>query len=82
MIGMRMVEAEQFGAGRVGARARPASSPIAHAETAARTFVGDVRQRHRRRHLAVAADQRTAALVRIGFDAVRADRVGDRPAPS
>src|SRR4029079_4210696 len=40
---------------------------IAHTEAASRPLVGDVRQRHGRSHLAVAPDQRPAALVVVAL---------------
>ena len=49
---------------------------IAHAETTARSFVSDVWQGQRVRHDTVAPDQGATAFVRIGFDAVRANRLG------
>ena len=46
-------------------------------EPATRTLVGGVRQRTGRVHGAVAADKRSAALVRVRLTRVRTDRVLD-----
>ena len=50
---------------------------VTDAEAAARPFVGDVRQRQRMSDRAIAANQRTAALIGIGLDTVRADCIDD-----
>ena len=70
MIRMRVIEAEQLGAERRGALLGLAVVLRPHQEPPPRPFLGGVRQRERRRDHAVAAEERAAALVRIGFDAV------------
>src|SRR6185503_3670595 len=48
-----------------------------HQETSARPFFGRVRQGVRRGHNAVTTDECSAAFIRIGFHAMRTDRIRD-----
>ena len=72
-----MIEAEQVGAKVAGP---PFGFEVVlgpDEEPAPRTFLGRIRQPERRDHLAVTAEQRAAALVRVGLDAMPADGVRD-----
>ena len=77
MVGMRMVEAEELGPALRGAPLRGAIVVRADPEPPARPFIGHVRQRERAQDDALAANERAAALVRIGFTAVTFDRRGN-----
>src|SRR5688500_5310342 len=74
MVGMRMIKAEQLGAAFRRTALRGAVVVRADSETPAGTLVGDVRQRKRAVNDAVAADQRAAAFVGVGFAAMIPDR--------
>ena len=76
---MRVIEPEQvepFSGGRalsVAVVGRPDQ------EAAPGAFLGGIGQRHGRAHVAVPAEHRAAAFVRIGLAAVRVDSVDDVP---
>src|SRR4051812_25937597 len=72
-----MVEAEELASELAGPLLGLAVVVGADQEAPSRPFFGGVRQRVRSRDETIAADQRAAAFVGIGFDAVRPDGGGD-----